>query len=337
MNEQVHKRIILNSRPVGYPNQDNFHMVESDIPVPKDDQVLVRTIWLSVDPYMRGRISDAPSYTPPHPVGETMPGGVVGKVVVSHRADIPVGTFVESSAGWQNHFVSDGRGLRKLDPEDAPLSTALGILGMPGLTAYHGLFEIGKPRLGDTVVVSGASGAVGAVVCQLALLSGCKVVGIAGSEDKVRYLEGTLGLNAAINYKTDSVPDKIKETCPEGVDVYFDNVGGTISDAVMDNLSYGARIIICGQISQYNLEQPDLGPRNLRQLLTNQASVEGFIVNRFADRAELARKRLTSLVRSGKITYVEDVIDGLENAPNAFLGLFEGQNFGKMLVRVSDE
>jgi hypothetical protein len=278
-----------------------------------------------------------PSYAAPHPVGKTMPGGTVGKIVVSRNALLPVGTFVEVAAGWQDYLISSGRNLRILDPRDAPLSTALGILGMPGLTAYHGLFEIGKPQPGETLLVSGASGAVGAVVGQLGKLAGCTVVGIAGSAEKVNYLAQELGFDAVINYKTDNVEAAIQEYCPNGVDVYFDNVGGEITDVVMENLAFRARMIICGQISQYNLTEPELGPRNLRQLLVHQASVEGFIVGRFADRAEVARARLTQLLQQGKIAYREDVIEGLEYAPDAFMGLFEGKNFGKMLIKVSSE
>ena len=337
VSEQVNRQVILNSRPQGYPTDDNFKMLEGEIPVPGDGQVLVRTIWLSVDPYMRGRMSDAPSYTPPHPVGRAMPGGAVGKVVVSRNSAFPVGTLVEVAAGWQDYLVSSGRNLRKLDSSQAPISTALGVLGMPGLTAYHGLFEIGKPQPGETLLVSGASGAVGAVVGQLGKIAGCRVVGIAGSQEKVDYLEKDLGFDGVINYKTADVESAIQEQCPNGIDVYFDNVGGAITDVAMENLAFRARMIICGQISQYNLEEPDLGPRNLRQLLVQQASAEGFIVGRFADKAEVARARLTELVREGKISYREHIVEGLENAPSAFMGLFSGANFGKMLVRVSSE
>ena len=336
-NEEINRRVILQSRPQGYPTSENFKIIESDIPVPSEGEVLVRTLWLSVDPYMRGRISDVPSYAAPHPVGKTMPGGTVGKIVVSRNALLPVGIFVEVAAGWQDYLISSGRNLRILDPRDAPLSTALGILGMPGLTAYHGLFEIGKPQPGETLLVSGASGAVGAVVGQLGKLAGCTVVGIAGSAEKVNYLAQELGFDGVINYKTDNVEAAIQEYCPNGVDVYFDNVGGEITDVVMENLAFRARMIICGQISQYNLTEPELGPRNLRQLLVHQASVEGFIVGRFADRAEVARARLTQLLQQGKIAYREDVIEGLEYAPDAFMGLFEGKNFGKMLIKVSSE
>ena len=337
VSEQVNRQVILNSRPQGYPTNDNFKILEGEIPVPADGQVLVRTIWLSVDPYMRGRMSDAPSYTPPHPVGRAMPGGTVGKVVVSRNSAFPVGTLVEVAAGWQDYLVSSGRNLRKLDSSQAPISTALGVLGMPGLTAYHGLFEIGKPQPGETLLVSGASGAVGAVVGQLGKIVGCRVVGIAGSQEKVDYLERDLGFDGVINYKTADLESAIQQQCPNGIDVYFDNVGGAITDVAMENLAFRARMIICGQISQYNLEEPDLGPRNLRQLLVHQASAEGFIVGRFADKAEVARARLTGLVREGKISYREHIVDGLENAPSAFMGLFSGANFGKMLVRVSSE
>ena len=337
VNEQSNRQIILDHRPSGYPTSETFKMITTDIPPLRDGQVLIRTGWLSVDPYMRGRISDARSYTPPHPVGVTMPGGTVGKIVVSQNDSYPVGSFVSAPAGWQDYYISNGNNLRVLDPKLAPISTALGILGMPGLTAYHGLYEIGKPQVGETLVVSGASGAVGAVVGQFGKLSGCKVIGIAGRREKVNYLSDELGFDAVINYKTDSVADHLKDACPDGVDIYFDNVGGPITDAVMENLTYRARIIICGQISQYNLEEPDLGPRNLRQILTNQATIEGFIVGRFSDRADAARSRLTQLLLDGKLQYMEDIVEGLENAPDAFMGLFQGKNFGKMLVQVSSE
>jgi len=261
----------------------------------------------------------------------------VGKVVVSRRSDTPVGLIVEAPAGWQDYILSDGRGLRPIDPTAAPISTALGVLGMPGLTAYHGLFEIGRPQTGETVVVSAASGAVGAIVGQLASLAGCRVVGIAGTEEKVKYLLEDLGFDAAINYKHKSVRAKLAEYCPNGVDVYFDNVGGDITDAVLEALADRARVVICGQISQYNLPEPEVGQRNLWQVLTHQATIEGFMVGRFANRAEAARGRLTRLLQEGLLKYKEDVVDGLENAPKAFVGMMQGENFGKLLVRISED
>ena len=275
--------------------------------------------------------------TVPHAIGQPMPGSTVGKVVVSRRSDTPVGLIVEAPAGWQDYILSDGRGLRPIDPTAAPISTALGVLGMPGLTAYHGLFEIGRPQTGETVVVSAASGAVGAIVGQLASLAGCRVVGIAGTEEKVKYLLEDLGFDAAINYKHKSVRAKLAEYCPNGVDVYFDNVGGDITDAVLEALADRARVVICGQISQYNLPEPEVGQRNLWQVLTHQATIEGFMVGRFANRAEAARGRLTRLLQEGLLKYKEDVVDGLENAPKAFVGMMQGENFGKLLVRISED
>jgi NADPH-dependent curcumin reductase CurA len=335
--EEVNRQVVLASRPSGYPTEDNFRVMEAAVPELREGQVLVRTLWLSLDPYMRGRMGDGPSYAAPHPIGQTMPGATVGKVVASRRADTPVGLMVEAPTGWQDYLVLDGRALRRLDPAAAPLSTALGVLGMPGLTAYHGLFEIGRPQIGETAVVSAAAGAVGAVVGQLAKLAGCRVVGIAGTETKVSYLVEELGFDAAINYKTEPLRQKLAAACPRGVDVYFDNVGGAVTDAVMEVLADRARVVICGQISQYNLEEPDDGPRNLRQLLIHQATMEGFLVGRFANRADAARERLTRLVQEGKLRYKEDVMQGLENAPRALIGMMRGENFGKQLVRVADE
>ena len=333
MQEQVNRQIILANHPIGYPTEDDFRMVGTAVPAPEEGQVLIRTMWLSLDPYMRGRMRE----TAPNAIEQPMPGGTVGKVVVSRRADTPVGLIVEAPAGWQDYLVSNGIGLRRIDTAAAPISTALGVLGMPGLTAYHGLFEIGRPQAGEMVVVSAASGAVGAIVGQLARLAGCRVVGIAGTVEKVKYLIEDLGFDAAINYKTESVGLKLAEYCPNGVDVYFDNVGGQITDVVLDALADRARVIICGQISQYNLSEPEVGPRNLWQLLVHQATIEGFIVGRFANRAEAARGRLTSLIQEGRLKYKEDVVDGLENAAKAFMGMMQGENFGKLLVRVAED
>ena len=233
--------------------------------------------------------------------------------------------------------MSEGQNLRRLDPKPAPISTALGILGMPGLTAYFGLFEIGRPEPGDTVVVSAASGAVGAVVGQLAKMAGCRVVGIAGTAAKIDYIVNELGFDQGVNYRDEEFPDRLAGACPEGVNVYFDNVGGEVSDAVFELLADRARVALCGQISQYNLEAPDLGPRNLRSLVGKQVKVEGFLVSRFANRAEMARQRLTRWLLEGKLKYREDVVEGLWNAPNALIGMMHGSNFGKLLIKVSEE
>ncbi len=337
MVEGVNRQVVLAARPVGYPTEEDFEVRDAPMPALGERQVLVRNLWLSLDPYQRGRMSDAPSYTASTEIGEVMTGGTVGRIVASNSADYATGEIVHGQLGWQDYAVSNGNNLRRLDPSAAPISTALGVLGMPGLTAYFGLFEVGRPKPGDTVVVSAASGAVGAVVGQLARMAGCRVVGTAGTQQKVDYITQELGFDAGINYKTEDVRARLEETCPYGVDVYFDNVGGFVTDAVMEVLAYRARIAICGQMSQYNLETPDTGPRNLRNLLMRQATMEGFIVGRFVDRNEEALRRLTAWVRDGRLKYKEDVVDGLENAPRAFMGLMRGENFGKLLVRVSEE
>ena len=340
MREESNRQIVLKSRPAGYPDLDNFELIHSDIPDIKEGELLVRTLWMSLDPYMRGRIKESSQLglgSTAHPIGQTMPGGTVGRVVLSKNPSIPTGSFVESPSGWQDYSVSNGRNLRLLNPESAPLSTALGILGMPGLTAYHGLFEIGKPQVGETLVVSAGSGAVGAVVGQLGKLAGCRVIGIAGTDEKVNYMTKDLEFDAGINYKEESVEQKLSEHCPHGVDIYFDNVGGSISDAAIDLIADRGRVIVCGQISQYNLPEQDNGPRNLWQLLRHQATIEGFTVGRYANRSDVARERLTRLVQQNKLRYKEDVIEGLEDAPSAFIGMMNGQNFGKLLIKVSDE
>lgn len=334
MQENINRQVVLLKRPEGYPNENDFGLLESSVPEIADGEVLIRTLWLSIDPYMRGRISNMVS---PHPIGTVMPGGTVGIVTSSKSNNVLVGSIVESPAGWQDYSVSNARSVRVVEEDNVPVSTALGVLGMPGLTAYHGLFEIGRPKAGDTLVVSAAAGAVGAVVGQLGKISGCRVIGIAGTDAKVSYVLEELGFHAGINYRTQSIDEELKSLCPRGVDIYFDNVGGTITDAVLDQIADRARIIICGQISQYNLEQRELGPRNLWQLLRHQAKIEGFTVGRYANRAEVARGKLNGLVKNGLLKYKEDIVEGLENAPKAFIGMMHGSNFGKLLVKVSDQ
>jgi NADPH-dependent curcumin reductase CurA len=336
MSEDINRQVILATRPEGYPTEDNFGLIETPIPELRDGQVLLRTIWLSLDPYQRGRMNDAASYASPLRIGDAIVGGTVCKVVASRRQDLTEGQIVQGMTGWQTHAISDGRNLRKLDPQFAPVSTALGVLGMPGLTAYHGLFEIGQPKLGDTVVVSAASGAVGAIVGQLAKMMGCHVVGIAGSKQKIDYIVDELGFDSGINHKTEDVFNRLTVTCPRGVDVYFDNVGGPILDAVLEVVAESARIALCGQISQYNVQTAEGGVRNLRNLVGRRVRMEGFLVGQFANRSEEARQRLALWVNSGALKYKEDVVEGLENAPRAFIGLLNGANFGKLLVKVSD-
>ena len=332
----VNRQVTLAARPEGYPKPGDFKLVEGQVPEPRHGQILVRTLWLSLDPYQRGRMSAARSYAASVDIGAPIIGGIVGRVERSENARFAAGDIVEGWLGWQDYALSDGHDLRKVDPALAPIQTALGVLGMPGMTAYFGLLEIGRPRPGDTVVVSAASGAVGSLVGQIAKLMGCRVVGTAGRDDKVDYLTKELGFDAAINYKTANLDDALAAACPDGVDVYFDNVGGDVTEAVMRNLARFARIAICGQISQYNLTQPDVGPRNLRFLLVKQARMEGFLVFRFADRYDEARARLARWIKDGRIKYREDVVEGLENAPAAFIGLMRGENFGKLLVRVAE-
>ena len=336
MNEELNRQVILASRPSGYPTEDNFQVVSTPIPELSEGQVLLRTLWLSLDPYQRGRMNDAQSYATPLRIGDVIVGGTVSKVVASRRHDFAAGEVVQGSFGWQTYATSAGGDLRKIDPQVAPTSTALGVLGMPGLTAYHGLFEIGQPKPEDTVVVSAASGAVGAVAGQLAKMMGCHVIGIAGSQKKIDYIVDDLGFDVGINYKTEDVLSRLVETCPSGVDVYFDNVGGAVSDAVLAVIAECARIALCGQISQYNVETPEVGLRNIRNMVGRRARMEGFIVSQFANRSEEARQRLTRWVNNGHLKYKEDVVEGLENAPRAFMGLMQGENFGKLLVRVSD-
>jgi leukotriene B4 12-hydroxydehydrogenase/15-oxo-prostaglandin 13-reductase len=334
------RQFMLAARPKGMPQESDFKLNEGPMPALSDGQVLLRTLYLSVDPYMRGRISGVKSYAEPVLVGNLMEGGGVGQVVRSNNAQFKPGDFVEGFWGWQEWAASDGKMLRKLDPALAPLSTALGVLGMPGMTAYFGLLEICKPQPGETVVVSGAAGAVGSLVGQIARIAGCRTIGVAGSEAKVRFLTEELGFDAALNYKT--VPDyksalhTFRELCPDGVDCYFDNVGGTITDAVFGNLKVKARIAVCGQISQYNLDQPEPGPRLLQYLLVKQARAEGFLVFQFIERYREGIAQMARWLHEGKIKYREHITEGFENTPRAFIGMLKGENTGKTLVHVAD-
>lgn len=331
------KQIILASRPTGRPAMDNFSVVDAEVPQPKDGEVLVRTRYLSVDPYMRGRMSDRKSYVDPFTVNEVMNGGVVGEVIESRSDSFKPGDIVTGQLPWQLYSLAKAGELRKVDPKLAPVTTALGVLGMPGLTAYFGLVDIGKPREGETVVVSGAAGAVGMTVCQIAKIKGCRVVGIAGSDEKNEYLEHELWVDRTINYKTVAdMKQALKDACPNGIDIYFDNVGGEVSDAVMPFINKGARIIVCGQISLYNLEQPDVGPRPQPYLLVKRALMQGFIITDYAPRFAEGVKQLGQWLAEGKMKYAENIVYGFENTPRAFLGLFNGENLGKQLVRVED-
>jgi len=332
------KQILLAARPVGFPKDSDFKLVESPVPVPGEGQMLVRSIYISVDPYMRGRMNDVKSYAAPVPIGGLMGGGAVARVIQSNISAFNEGDIVEGMFGWQEYAVSDGRGVRKIDPSVAPISTALGVLGMPGLTAYFGLLEICDPQPEETVVVSGAAGAVGSLVGQIAKIKGCRVVGIAGGDDKIAYLTEEIGFDAAFNYKTVSdYYQQLKELCPKGIDVYFDNVGGEISDAVFSLINTRARVSICGQISQYNLEKPEMGPRLiLMSLLVKQARAEGFLVFQYAEKYPQGIKQMAQWLREGKLKYKEDIEEGIENTPRAFMDMLKGRNTGKQLVKVSE-
>ncbi|MDD5564221.1 MAG: NADP-dependent oxidoreductase [Thermoanaerobaculaceae bacterium] len=333
---KVNRQITLAARPVGFPKVSDFHLVYSPVPSPGEGEVLVRSVYLSLDPYMRGRMNAAESYARPVAIGEVMTGGAVASVVESRHADFFAGDFVEGMLGWQEYAIAHGRELRKIDPGLAPVSTALGVLGMPGLTAYFGLLDICDPQPGETVVVSGAAGAVGMIAGQIAKIKGCRVVGVAGSDAKISWLLDDLGFDGAFNYKT--VEDSygtLMDLCPAGIDVYFDNVGGTISDAVLRLINAKARISVCGQISQYNLEEPEMGPRWLGQLVLKQAKVQGFLVTGYAQRFPVGLRQLAMWLNQGKLKYREEVAQGIEAAPQAFIGMLQGRNQGKQLVQLS--
>jgi len=334
----INRRIVLAARPEGLPKEADFRLVESDVPSPVEGQFLVKINYLSVDPYMRGRIGGVKFYADPVEVGDVMVGGTVGTVVQSEHPDYRPGDVVVGYWGWQEDAISGGEGVHRFDPSMAPMSTALGVLGMPGMTAYFGLLEIGRPKAGETVFVSAAAGAVGSVAGQIAKIKGCRVVGSAGSQQKVDYLTGELGFDAAFSYKeAGDYVEKLQEVCPEGIDVYFDNVGGKLTDAVFQHINVGARIVVCGQIDQYNATRPPRGPRLLWHLIVKRARAEGFLVLDFAQRYGEAQGRIAEWLGEGKIKYRGTIAEGLENAPRAFIGLFHGENLGKQLVRVAEE
>jgi len=332
----VNRRIILRSRPEGEPSPANFYQEKALVPDVGEGEVLRRTLYLSLDPYMRGRMSDAPSYAPPVPLGALMVGSTVSQVVQSRSAEFAVGDYVAGYDGWQEYGVSNGKELRSLNPTDGPLSYALGVLGMPGLTAYAALLDIGKPKAGETVVVSAAAGAVGSIVGQIAKIKGCRAVGLAGTDAKCRFVTDTLGFDACINYREDNLADALRAACPQGIDIYFDNVAGRIMEIVLEQINVGARIPLVGLISQYNASKLPPGP-NLMPLLTKRALVQGFLVGDYTSRKVAFLADMWGWLQSGQVKYQEQIVDGLENAPQAFLGLFSGQNTGKLLVRVSPD
>jgi NADPH:quinone reductase len=334
---QVNRQITLVNRPVAMPKESDFRLVEAPVPHPGAGEALVRALYLSLDPYMRGRMEGSNSYARPVQIGDVMMGAVVGRVVESNDPRMARDDLVEGMLGWQDFAIAPVKSLRKIDPHAFPITTALYVLGMPGLTAYFGLLDVCRPAPGETVVVSGAAGAVGSLVGQIAKIKRCRAVGITGSNEKVRYLVAELGYDAAVNYQDN--PDlygRLKEACPNGIDVYFDNVGGTITDTVMRLINTRARVAVCGQSALYNSEQPEMGPRWLGQLIARQAKVEGFLVHQFVDRYEEALRQLGGWLREKRLKYREDIVEGLDHAPHAFLDMLTGSRAGKLLVKVSE-
>jgi NADPH-dependent curcumin reductase CurA len=335
INPQENSVIELAKRPSGIPDKSTFRFKKIDIPVAKSGQVLLKGIYVSVDPYMRGRMRDAESYVEPFKVDEPIVGGIVAEVVESKSSAFKQGDIVQGRLQWKIYQTASPENLQQVDPDLAPVSTALSTLGMTGLTAYFGLLRVGQPEEGETVVISGAAGAVGSVVAQIAKIKGCRVVGTAGSDQKISYLVHELGIEKGINYKqTDDIKSALEEACPNGVDVYFDNVGGELSDQVLSLINTHARIAVCGQIALYNQENQPVGPRVQPQLLTKCARMEGFLVNNFAEDFEAARKQLATWYREGRLKHKETTIEGFENIPSAFIGLFSGENTGKQIVKV---
>ncbi len=331
------REIVLAARPAGWPSESDFRIESRTLADPTDGEIAIEVTHLSVDPYMRSRMRDAASYAAPVQLGEKMTGAGVGRVFASRSPRFQPGDWVQGVTGWCSHLVTEARGFRKLDPSASPGSTALGVPGMTGLTAYFGLLDVGKPKSGETVLISGAAGAVGSVAGQIARIQGCRTVGIAGSDEKVAWLVEELGFGAAFNYKTTAdYRARISELCPNGVDIYFDNVGGEITDAVFPLLNVHARMPVCGQISQYNNEEQEMGPRLLWYLITKRARVEGFLVTDYAERFREALAQLTGWYREGRLVHREEIEHGLENTPRAFLEMMRGRNTGKMIVKVAD-
>ena len=339
MTNQKNREIRLKSRPVGVPTVDNFELAETDVPTPASGEVLVRNVYMSVDPYMRGRMVDRQSYVPPFQLGQPLQGGAIGQVVASNKnSDFKPGDYVSNFNGWREWFVSPSAGLTKLDHLIAPMQSYLGALGMPGLTAYAGLLRIGALKDGERVFVSAATGAVGSVVVQIAKAKGCYVVGSAGSDEKCKYLTQELGVDKAINYrKAGDLTNAIKAAFPEGIDVYFENVGGEHLVAALNNMRNNGRIPLCGMIDIYNATEMPAGPPNLALAIGLQLTLKGFIVSNHYDLMPQFLADMSRWVKEGKMKWRETILDGIERAPEAFIGLFKGDNFGKMLVRVGPE
>ncbi len=333
----VNHQVRLAARPVGMPKPTDWNFTEEQVREPADGEVLVKVLYISLDPAMRGWMTEAKSYIAPVAIGEVMRAGAVGRVTASRNPNFAVGDHVVGALGVQEYASSDGKGLTRVDPRMAPLPVYLNALGMPGMTAYFGLLDIGKPKEGDTVVVSGAAGAVGAVVGQIAKIKGCRVVGIAGGKMKCDYLVQELGFDAAIDYKSEDVKKALGHHCQKGIDIYFDNVGGEILDAALARLARHARIVICGAISQYNNTTPMKGPANYMSLLVNRASMTGMVVFDYADRYAQAAREMAGWMAAGRLKSREDIVAGLEKFPEALLMLFKGENMGKLVLELADE
>lgn len=328
------RQVVLATRPVGMPCEKDFRIVEQDLAGTAEGQVLIRTHYTSVDPYLRGIMREGPNYIGSIAPGDVVTAGSVGQVIESRHPGFQEGDYVLGMWGWQLHAHTDGAHLTRVDPTLAPISTALGVLGMPGLTAYFGLLDLGEPKQGETVLVSGAAGAVGSIVGQIAKIRGCRVVGVAGSDAKVRHLLDDLGFDGAFNYRSTPAPlGRLRELCPDGIDVYFDNTGGPVTDAALLHINSFARIVLCGQIAQYNELAMPQGPRLLFQLIVKQARMQGFLVFQFKDRYPEGIAQMATWIRDGRLKYREDLLEGIENTPKAFIGLFTGENTGKRLVK----
>nr|WP_156890015.1 NADP-dependent oxidoreductase [Planococcus lenghuensis] len=331
----TYKEIHLANRPEGTPTNEDFAFIEKEIPSLADGELLLKTLYLSVDPYMRGRMRDVKSYVEPFKLNEAIAGGVLAEVVDSKSEGFKQGDIVTGRLNWAEYNVANAQTVQKVDPASAPITTRLGILGMTGLTAYFGLLDIGKPQEGETVVVSGAAGAVGSVVGQIAKLKGARVVGIAGSQDKIDYLINELGFDAAVNYKDNNFKEDFKKAIPDGVDVYFDNVGGVVSDTVIFEINRNARIVVCGTISSYNNPEADTGPRIQWKFITTSSMMKGFTIGDYAQEFKTGAQDLAKWLQEGKLKYEETITEGFERTPEAFLDLFEGNNLGKQLVKVA--
>ncbi|KMV35791.1 NADP-dependent oxidoreductase [Franconibacter pulveris 1160] len=342
MSQQQNRRWVLASRPHGAPVAENFRLEEDVIAEPGEGQVLLRNVYLSLDPYMRGRMSDEPSYSPPVQIGEVMVGGTIGRVEKSLHPDFSEGDWVVGYGGWQDYCIASGKELTPLGKQPENPSWYLGVLGMPGFTAYMGLLDIGNPKPGETLVVAAATGPVGATVGQIGKLKGCRVVGVAGGEEKCRHAVENLGFDECIDHRAEDFAGKLKQACPNGIDVYFENVGGKVFDAVLPLLNTAARVPVCGLVSGYNATDlppgPDRLPLLMGTILKKRIRMQGFIINQdYGHRIEEFRHAMEPWVKEGKVHYREQVVEGLENAPQAFIGLLQGKNFGKLVIRIDGE